>query len=183
MESICSGFVPAPNKSDRAEAAEVMVRSLVPLWHKSGTAVRCLLPLPWLSLCAMPWLSVTGGTRLQSEQNEKEHRKRKVFFSWISSWPGSVIWLHKLQCHWRGRQMATPWRATIEIEVKTYTEGLALQIPFRPVFLVFTLCGFCFCFVLFIFSFWHIPPYIIEIILCLLWLGLCQSPLGWVRAN
>lgn len=74
-------IVPAPNKSDSAEAAEVMVTSLVPLWHKSGTAVRCLLPLPWLSLCPMPWLSVTGGTRLQSEQDEKEHRKRKIFFS------------------------------------------------------------------------------------------------------
>lgn len=81
MESVCSGFVPAPNKSDKAEAAEVTVRSLVPLWHKSGTAVRHLLPLPWLSLCPTPWLSVTGGTRLQSDQDGKEHRKIKIFFS------------------------------------------------------------------------------------------------------
>lgn len=89
MESVCSGFVPA-NESCSAETAQTMVRTLVPLRLKSGTAASYLLPLPWLSLCPMLCVSVTDRTRLQSEQAEKEHRKRKIFFSWISSWPGSV---------------------------------------------------------------------------------------------
>lgn len=154
MESVCSGFVPAPNKSDSAEAAEVMVRSLVPLWHKSGTAVRCLLPLPWLSLCPMPWLSVTGRTRLQSEQDEKEHRKRKIFFSWISSGPGSVIWLHKLQCRWRGRGCQLP---------KEPQNNKSKDLCWRTCFAdSFQTCISCFYFVWFLFLFCSVYSFILT---------------------
>jgi len=57
MESVCSAFVLAPNTSCSAETAQTVVRSLVPLQLKSGTVVSCLLPLPWLSLCPMLWVS------------------------------------------------------------------------------------------------------------------------------
>ena len=72
MESVCSGFVPAPNTSCSAETTQTMVRSLVPVQLKSGTAASYLLPLPWLSLCPMLWVSQS-----QKEPDYKVSRLKK----------------------------------------------------------------------------------------------------------